>query len=151
MNELEIWVAGIPAPQGSKRHVGGGRMVESSKKVKPWRAGVVQAARDAAALTAGFTPFDGPVRVDVTFYMPRPQRHYIGGHVDGELKADAPLWVSSRPDVDKLLRSTFDGLSTAGVWADDNLAARVTVSKQYAKRPDLAGALVHLRPLARTP
>ena len=30
-------VLGLPAPQGSKRHVGEGRMVESSKRVKPWR------------------------------------------------------------------------------------------------------------------
>lgn len=29
-------VIGLPAPQGSKKHVGHGVMVESSKKVKPW-------------------------------------------------------------------------------------------------------------------
>lgn len=31
-------VLGLPAPQGSKTHVGEGRMVESSKRVKPWHA-----------------------------------------------------------------------------------------------------------------
>jgi len=37
-----IWfeVPGIPAPQGSKRHVGGGRMVESSRSLPEWRASV---------------------------------------------------------------------------------------------------------------
>lgn len=42
-------VYGEPAPQGSKRHVGGGRMIESSAKVKPWRQDVVAAAREAMA------------------------------------------------------------------------------------------------------
>jgi Holliday junction resolvase RusA-like endonuclease len=42
---LVITVFGQPAPQGSKRHVGHGVMVESSKKVKPWRQDVVAAAR----------------------------------------------------------------------------------------------------------
>jgi crossover junction endodeoxyribonuclease RusA len=35
-----IVVRGIPAPQGSKRHVGGGRMIESSRAVGPWREAV---------------------------------------------------------------------------------------------------------------
>ena len=30
---IEIKVIGLPAPQGSKRHVGHGVMIESSKKV----------------------------------------------------------------------------------------------------------------------
>ena len=44
-------VNGLPAPQGSHKHVGGGRMVESSKKVKPWRQDV-----KAAAEALGNTP-----------------------------------------------------------------------------------------------
>ena len=43
---ITIRVYGTPAPQGSKRHVGRGVMVESSKKVKPWREAVKQAALD---------------------------------------------------------------------------------------------------------
>ena len=36
-----ITVEGIEAaPQGSKRHVGRGIMIESSKRVKPWRDAV---------------------------------------------------------------------------------------------------------------
>ncbi|QDH92357.1 RusA-like resolvase [Gordonia phage Spooky] len=53
-----IWIPGIPAPQGSKRHVGNGILIESSKRVGPWRAVV--------ALTVGeqtTTVLDGPVRI----------------------------------------------------------------------------------------
>ena len=52
-----IIVRGDPAPQGSKKFVGmaGGRglMVESSKRVKPWRQDVVAAAREADEDDAG--------------------------------------------------------------------------------------------------
>ena len=44
MGALTFRVYGTPAPQGSKRHVGRGVMVESSKKVAPWRQDVVAAA-----------------------------------------------------------------------------------------------------------
>lgn len=36
-NEICFFVAGRPAVQGSKRHVGGGRLIESSRQVGPWR------------------------------------------------------------------------------------------------------------------
>lgn len=35
MSTTTIIVHGIPAPQGSKRHVGNGVLLESSKMVKP--------------------------------------------------------------------------------------------------------------------
>lgn len=34
---LHFEIPGRPAAQGSKRHVGGGRMIEQSKYLKPWR------------------------------------------------------------------------------------------------------------------
>ena len=54
-------VAGFPAPQGSKNAYRRGNkvvLVESSKKVKPWRAAVAQAATIAYLRTE---PIDGPV------------------------------------------------------------------------------------------
>ena len=44
---LTVIVYGTPAPQGSKRHVGHGRMIEQSKRVKPWRNDVKAAAETA--------------------------------------------------------------------------------------------------------
>lgn len=48
---VEFFASGTPAPQGSKRHVGRGIMIESSRKVRPWRAAVVAAA--VASLMVG--------------------------------------------------------------------------------------------------
>lgn len=143
MTALSFFVAGNPAPQGSKRHVGNGRMVEMSKKVKPWRQDVVAAARQAIASTE-LAPYAGAVEVIVAFYFPRPKYHFGTGRNAGVLKDTAPLNVITNPDVDKLLRSTFDALTTAGVWRDDNLAAQVVASKVYGDQP---GAHITIRPL----
>jgi Holliday junction resolvase RusA-like endonuclease len=121
MNVLEIVVYGRPAPQGSKRHVGGGRMIESSKHVKPWRDDVKAAAEAAIADRLGaLFPLDAPLAVRMVFTMPKP--------------ASAPkrrrTWPSRIPDVSKLIRSTEDALTGAGVWADD---ARVVEYDRAAK------------------
>ena len=59
-------VNGTPGAQGSKRHVGHGVMIESSKKVKPWRTDVKTAAEHATGNVAHFdpwTPHTGPVHI----------------------------------------------------------------------------------------
>ena len=75
---LVLRVHGLPAPQGSKRHVGHGVMVESSKKVKPWREAVKWVALEAKE--PGVVTFPtGAVRTGITFWMPRPRSHYRTG------------------------------------------------------------------------
>lgn len=115
---ITITVYGLPAPQGSKRHVGNGVMVESSAKVKPWREAVKHAALEAMA---GQPPMDGPLCLDVVFTLPRPKSApKKRTHPDGT------------PDLSKLIRSTEDALTDAGVWADDARVVRVLASKLYA-------------------
>jgi Holliday junction resolvase RusA-like endonuclease len=97
---------GTPAPQGSKRHVGHGVMVESSKAVKPWREAVLHAALDALPLP--WEPLDGPLAVRMVFTVARPK---------AARKRDvAPCRT---PDLSKLARATEDAMTSAGVWADD--------------------------------
>lgn len=129
---LVVEVVGLPAPQGSKRHVGRGVMVESSKRVKPWREDVKQAALDVLV-----EPFGRgvPVRVEVVFYLPRPAGHYGSGRNADHVRLSAPTFPAGRPDVDKLLRSTLDALGTAGVWHDDSQVVEVLASKVYSARP----------------
>lgn len=104
---LIITVRGTPAPQGSKRHVGKGVMVESSKKVKPWREAVKWAAICAMEPAPG-NPLDSPLIVEFCFTLARPKsapKHRI--HPD------------RMPDLSKLIRATEDALTDAGVWTDD--------------------------------
>lgn len=145
MADLTFCVYGIPAPQGSKRHVGHGVLVEMSHRVKPWREDVRQAALDA--LTIGY--WDRAARVvgvDITFTLPRPRHHYRTGSHAHELRPDAPVLVGVRPDLDKLVRSTLDALTSAGVYADD---ARVAVSSARKLYPQVNSSTALDRPGAR--
>ena len=131
MRGLRIDVKGIPGAQGSKRHVGRGIMRESSKKVKPWRSDVRDAA--LAAMPDDWQPLTGPVTVDVTFYFPRPRSHYGTGRNSDTLKPSAPATPTSRAhgDIDKLVRSTLDALVSAGVMHDDSLVTDLIARKRW--------------------
>lgn len=130
-------ILGTPAPQGSKRHVGHGVLVESSKAVAPWREAIVaQAQRDDLA---GIR-LDGPLRLTVTFWLTRPTTH-TGAN---GLRPSAPLWPHRKPDIDKLLRSTLDGLVQAAVIADDARIVTVDMSKVYADQGNPPGALIRI-------
>jgi crossover junction endodeoxyribonuclease RusA len=134
-------VFGIPGPQGSKKAIpqskigaGGARyftgkvsMVESSKKVKPWRAAVHEAAVDVIP-----APLPGGVNVSITFYLPRPAGHFGTGRNAGTLKPSAPLYPAVKPDIDKLVRATLDALKTAGAYADDARVVDLHTAKRYA-------------------
>ena len=119
-DSVAFQVHGDPAPQGSKQgfsRIGSTRvqMVESSRKVKPWRVAVVAAAVDAMN---GREPLAGPVSVSVTFRLLKPRT----------VKRDIPF---VRPDLDKLCRSTLDALTTSQVVANDAQVCDLTVSKRY--------------------
>jgi len=124
-------------------------MVESSKKLKPWRDSVTYAAVEALA-GADFPMFGRGValHVSVTFWFPRPAGHYRTGRNAHLLRDGAPAYPAGRPDVDKTLRSTLDSLTDAGVFADDAQVVTVKATKRYAGSPDglsRPGALIHVR------
>lgn len=147
---ITIEVAGSPAPQGSKRHVGNGRMTESSKHVKPWRdavrADAILARQSLSHGNGSWVPLDEALVVDMVFTVPKP--------------AAAPkrrrTWPMRLPDLSKLARSTEDALTDAGIWRDD---ARVVEYGRLAKvfpgeDPDALpspGALIRIYRMAELP
>jgi crossover junction endodeoxyribonuclease RusA len=146
MSGLTFEVRAVPAPQGSKRHVGNGIMVESSAKVKPWREAVRSEAVAAMIHTGDKTAVTGPVEVVVTFFLRRPKAHYRTGKHAGELRVDAPVYCDKRPDLDKLGRSTGDALTAAGIYGDDAQTAHLDIWKMYAD-PAPVGAVITVRAL----
>lgn len=122
---IRIVVYGSPAPQGSKSFKGlakSGRaiLVESSKKVRPWRQDV-KAAAEQVRTQLGLALLDEPLRVRMTFTLPKP--------------TSAPkrriTLPSKLPDLSKLVRSTEDAITDAGVWRDDARVVECTASKRY--------------------
>lgn len=124
-------VQGIrPAPQGSKQHVGGGRMIEQSANLKPWREAVRQ-----EALRTGDRMSLGPVTMELVFRFARPKCHF---NTRGQLKPSAPMRVITKPDLDKLQRSTLDAL-TGVLFKDDSQVCRILAMKCYCLEGELEG------------
>jgi crossover junction endodeoxyribonuclease RusA len=122
-------IHGEPAPQGSKRHVGRGILIESSKKVKPWREAVKWAVLETGAAT-----IEGPVELRLRFLLQRPKGHYGTGRNAGKVKESSPVFPAVRPDIDKLARSTLDGLGDAGLFSDDSRIVSLALEKRYTDR-----------------
>lgn len=122
-NTITFRVFGEPAPKGSKRHVGNGRLIESSKKLPAWMRAVTQ----EAAKNRPSSPIDGPTTVLMDFYLPRPKRP----------RYDAP---AVKPDADKLARSILDGLEGAGILKNDSRVTHLEATKHYANNDTPPGA-----------
>lgn len=129
-SDLTFFVPGTPAPQGSKNAYRRGQkivLVESSKKVKPWRDTVSTVARFHCK-----TVLDAPVAVYVEFIMPRPKS--LPKKVDHMVK---------KPDLDKCIRSTLDALSGIA-YMDDNRVNEIHAWKRYQKPGEQTGAKVKI-------
>lgn len=121
----DVYVTGRPAPKGSLRFVGHGRVVESSGRLlSPWMDAVRWSLRAVRPVLT-----DGPVDVAVAFALDRPARTRY---------SDVPY---GRPDLDKLVRAVLDA-ATGIVWVDDGQVVRVVASKCWASPDRPAGARV---------
>lgn len=120
MKTLKFFVAGIPVPQGSKICVNN-RPIEANKGLRLWRK-EVSAVAHLARQENEFGTLDEPMQVDLTFLFKKPAKP----------KFELP---AVKPDVDKLIRAVFDGLTDAGVWVDDSRVISVMATKFYADEP----------------
>jgi Holliday junction resolvase RusA-like endonuclease len=107
-------VMGVPAPQGSKTRMPNGAMVEGGSatgraKHKAWRSAVADVARQLAEPE----PFDGALALLIGFRMPMPVSRPARAREVG-------VWPHTvKPDIDKLIRCTLDGLTDGGLIRDD--------------------------------
>ena len=122
----ELFVAGIPAPQGSKTRGRFGGVFESSKRVGPWRDVVQLAAADKCE-----RPTEAPIALELAFVFGRPASHFKR---DGSLRATARPRPTVTPDLDKLVRAIFDALQGI-VYRYDAQVVELRASKDYGERP----------------
>lgn len=136
---ISFYVAGNPAPQGSKnpiparnragKYTGKVSLVESSKYLAPWRELVTwHAMRQRKGRT-----LDGPLVLTVEFYLPKPETTKY---------PDYPLGT---PDTDKLLRAIGDALTQAKLVRDDARFVDTHASKRWATGKP--GALIKIEAL----
>ena len=88
MTAISWTSTGIPAPQGSKRHVGRGIMIEANKALPAWREQVVYDVINAA----GGHVFTEGVSINLAFQFPRLKAHF---NSKGLLKPKAPTFKTT--------------------------------------------------------
>jgi Holliday junction resolvase RusA-like endonuclease len=136
---LTFEVYGAPAPKGSLKPIGNGRLVEQVKAAGPWmtkvRAGALEAAHQS-----GWQHDGAGVLVEIEFVLPRPKT------------VARPLPITrSAGDVDKLSRAVLDALTVVppkaprdgrpgkpgkpGVITDDSVVVGLVASKRYPSGP----------------
>jgi crossover junction endodeoxyribonuclease RusA len=131
---IAFFVPGRPAPQGSKRHVGRGIVVESSREVGPWRERVALAAHQAMVDVDGRLPVvAGAVTVALTFVLPRPK---------STPKRRTPP-ATKRPDVDKLARAILDAISGV-IVVDDAQIVELHATKRLAELGENPGVNIRV-------
>ena len=148
MNEPQmIVVRGKPAPQGSKVSFRNGYMKEASPFLMPWRNQIVSACIEQKINNGEI--IEQPVEIFIDFLFHRPQGHYGTGRNEGNLKPSSPQYPTTRTtgDIDKLCRSTLDGLSISSggiLLRDDSLVVNLKAKKSYAKKGGFQGAFIHI-------
>jgi crossover junction endodeoxyribonuclease RusA len=135
---IQFFCPGKPAQQGSKRYVGNGIMLETNPELKSWRAVVATACPITTPLTCG-------IAIEIEFRYNRPASHFGTRSKQRYLKGNAPIYKTSAPDCDKLIRAVGDSLKGIA-YVDDALIVKITASKLYTM--GTAGALVTITPLS---
>ena len=135
---IKFFVPGLPATQDSKRHVGGGHIIDSCKRLPEWRAAVGYHA--AQARTGAL--IEDAVMLHLYFRMPRPKSH-MGKK---GLRLTAPLEHIKKPDLSKMVRAVEDALKGV-IWLDDSQVVLLTAQKRYCKGNEKPGVIVVINEL----
>jgi len=127
---LEFRVFGVAQPKGSMKafYRPGMRfpvVTESNRSVKSWSQLVAEGANHALAQLPPDARglLEGPVRLTLAFYLPRPKKYQHRRGID-------PAHVT-KPDASKLVRGVEDAL-TQVVYRDDAQIVELVVVKRYA-------------------
>lgn len=130
--ELLIVVHGTPQTAGSKRAFVRGKravVVDDNARSRPWKD---QIAQIASAAMNGTELLQGPLSVELAFYLTRPKGHQ--GTQGLNTKGRANPRPTTRPDVLKLARAAEDAL-TGVVWHDDSQIVDELLEKHYGDPP----------------
>jgi crossover junction endodeoxyribonuclease RusA len=87
----------------------------------------------------GHEPMSGPLEVEIIFRFPMPASR------PKQIRERLRVWKTTTPDIDKLCRSTLDGLTDSAVIADDRYVAVLVASKYETSEP--SGATITIREL----
>ena len=156
---LEFFVAGIPkpTPRIKATHFGKFTHVYTPKDADDWKMIVRNEARRAWNESGEVLQYLGPLRVDLTFYFPRPRAHFKSQSSAAKaanapliLKPTAPTWHTSKPDRDNSDKAVLDALTNLGIWGDDKQACDGRIRKLYATPAGFPGCLIRISEAGET-
>lgn len=137
---IRIAVEGVPRPGGSKslgyNKRGRAFIRPANPLTAPWMSTVAKAAKEAyqgELLTR-------PIEMVYEFKFARPKHHF---NSKGQLKPDAPVWHTFKPDLTKIIRSTEDAL-TGIVWKDDSQVCKRRELKRYCRIGEQPGVTMFI-------
>jgi Holliday junction resolvase RusA-like endonuclease len=130
---FELFIAGDPRPQGSKKAFHRGPhivLVEANKDLPAWREHMKKMLE--LKMMEFDNRFDVAVSVSLTFWLRRP-------------KTVTRQYATQTYDLDKLTRAVFDSLTQSGVIKDDSFVVDLTARKLYDDLHE-PGVLISLTP-----
>ncbi len=129
---IQVFVPGIPQPQGSKNaYVRGSRavLVEANKKLPAWRKLVTEKLE---AANVSCQPLENAVTLEVIFFFQ-------------QAKSNKKSFPAQKPDTDKLIRAINDSGTDAGIFKDDSQVVEIIAKKLWATEETPPGALIEFR------
>lgn len=130
---FEIFIAGHPRPQGSKKAFNRGAhivLVEANKDLPAWRAEMERMLKLKGLELDN--QFEVAVSVSLHFWLARP-------------KSVTRQYPTRTYDIDKLTRAVLDALTKSEVIRDDSDVVDLVVRKSYADLHE-PGVLISLSP-----
>jgi len=140
---IEFFVPG--KPQALQRH----RSTKSGHHYDP-SAGDKQDFLAKAMAHRPEEPLRGPLLLEVFCYFARPKSHFGTGKNASLLKDSAPVYHTSVPDADNLLKFVGDALN--GIfWHDDRQIVLARILKIYGPTPGIQIDIKHLKETHNAP
>ncbi len=124
---------GQPRPRAFSR--GGHARMYDPGTAEGWKGCIALAARDLIPPS----PIQGPVELDLLFFMPRPQTLSRRKDPRGDLPCTA------KPDIDNLAKAVMDAITALGIWQDDKLVTATYFEKRYHEIGGRPGCFVEIR------
>ena len=147
MNTIIFFAPGIPKGQPRVRAFVRGRHagVYDPGTADDFKAAIHIAAKRAFAVTYARPVFTGPVRVDCEFIFPRPKSHF---NSKGQIKANAPVWHTQKPDRDNLDKAVLDTLTKVQAWTDDSQVCTGMLLKRWTALGEASGVQITITAIA---
>ncbi len=132
---IEVFINGIPKAQPRTRATIRGKHagVYDPGTANEWKNTVKAAFGRYTGLR-----LEGPLALDITFYLPRPKR------LCRKKDPDDPIPHTAKPDRDNLDKAVLDALTDIQVWGDDKQVFSGKIEKYYGSKNGTTGAVVRI-------